>query len=355
MPDLLLRLTAPGGKAGIERALDLPCFHQCVRLSRWREQPGELSFVPPDGKFVLAAYECDLLPGLFDDDDDVAKLEAPKLALPASLEMSPALGAYGDELEVRLTLPLNNTSSSSMSANGTTTAAQRALGGSAARPTPISLNSASSSSSSATGSPAVEELIITIPIPPGVRNITDIRCARGEAHFAPEDAALEWRVSTREAAMIGPSGATLRCTIVGLAAMDGDEDVVAGKGPRLTTDTYDYDEENDSASATARSSTSSASSKSKKTTRRAGKDTTTTSQHTGGGGGVNEELRRRNAALMPRSASLSFSVRGWLASGIRVDTLSVNAKSSKGLGAGVTPYKGVKYHTISRRGVEARC
>ena len=68
VPDLLLTLSAPGGSLGISRILDLPVFHPCVRLARWREKPGELSFVPPDGRFVLAGYEVDLLPFAADDD-----------------------------------------------------------------------------------------------------------------------------------------------------------------------------------------------------------------------------------------------------------------------------------------------
>jgi len=58
---------------------------------------------------------------------------------------------------------------------------------------------------------------------------------------------------------------------------------------------------------------------------------------------------------MPTSATVSFQVKGWLASGIKVERLVVDAQRSKGLGAGVTPYKGVKYLTVSRGGVEARC
>ena len=56
---------------------------------------------------------------------------------------------------------------------------------------------------------------------------------------------------------------------------------------------------------------------------------------------------------MPSSASVSFSVKGWLASGIKVENLSV--AKSRGLGEGVKPYKGVKYLTLSRDGVEVRC
>jgi AP-3 complex subunit mu len=61
-----------------------------------------------------------------------------------------------------------------------------------------------------------------------------------------------------------------------------------------------------------------------------------------------------NKSLMPTSVSVSFNVRGWLPSGIRVDSLNVDVRRSKGLGEGVRPYKGVKYVTVSRKGVERR-
>jgi hypothetical protein len=61
------------------------------------------------------------------------------------------------------------------------------------------------------------------------------------------------------------------------------------------------------------------------------------------------------ASLMPTSATVSFSVRGWLPSGIRVESLNIDPRRSRGLGEGVRPYKGVKYLWVSRRGLERRC
>jgi hypothetical protein len=58
---------------------------------------------------------------------------------------------------------------------------------------------------------------------------------------------------------------------------------------------------------------------------------------------------------MPTAAMLSFSLKGWLASGLKVESLLVDTKKSKGLGAEVKPYKGVKYLTVSKDGVEVRC
>jgi AP-3 complex subunit mu len=58
---------------------------------------------------------------------------------------------------------------------------------------------------------------------------------------------------------------------------------------------------------------------------------------------------------MPSSANVSFSVKGWLASGIKVESLIVDTRNSRGLGEGIKPYKGVKYLTVSRGGLEIRC
>ena len=79
----------------------------------------------------------------------------------------------------------------------------------------------------------------------------------------------------------------------------------------------------------------------------------------GGGGGTEDEKAdarvAQNRLLMPSSASVSFSVKGWLASGIKVESILLDSRKSRGLGEGVKPYKGVKYLTISKGGVEIRC
>jgi hypothetical protein len=68
-----------------------------------------------------------------------------------------------------------------------------------------------------------------------------------------------------------------------------------------------------------------------------------------------ERLVERNKVLMPSSTRISFTVKGWLASGIKVESLTVDTKNSRGLGEGVKPYKGVKYLSVSNGGVEVRC
>lgn len=323
VPDLLLTLSTSGGKNEINNAMDLPCFHPCVRLGRWRDKPGELSFVPPDGRFVLAGYECNLLPDLFSGS---GKISTPNVNLPATVEIKPLLGANGDEFEVRLLVlsknMVGNTASEPLS--GMPGRGGTGVDGGRFASAAAGFNAAPKGTSTA---PALEEVVVTIPISANVRNITDLRCSKGETHHLPTEGVIEWRVSTREAASIGSAGATLRCTVVG--PLGDDMDGIETNGISLGTDTFDYDD--------------------------GVINPTNTSVESPGLAGKPQRSKRQNSGLMPRSASLSFSVRGWLASGIKVESLQVNAKASKGLGAGVTPYKGVKYHTVSRQGVEVRC
>ncbi|KAL9089165.1 MAG: hypothetical protein Q9159_002725 [Coniocarpon cinnabarinum] len=329
VPDLLLTLSAPGGRRGVEKAMDLAVFHPCVRLARWRERPGELSFVPPDGRFALAGYECDLIPGIFDAASTNGKIPVPNVNLPVTAELVPSLGKAGDELEVRLILPLRVAAGSSSFIPSHESAAVRSLSN-VGRP-----GSGSGNVQTAAGGPTPENIIVSIPAPQTVRNITNIRTSKGEAHFLPEDFELEWRVSGREAATIGSAGATLRCTLVGMADQNADHDPSASK-MKLKTDTFDYDEGLNGSYQDDRF------------------DSTKDKDIQDSTGGEDSDLKSKNAALMPQSVQLSFYVKGWLASGLKVDALAVNTKSSKGLGAGVTPYKGVKYHTISQKGVEVR-
>jgi len=99
VPDLLLNLTTPSGTQNIHSFMELPVFHPCVRLARWREKPGELSFVPPDGRFVLAGYEVDLLPF---QSGKLGNTSASNLKLPISVEVKTCLGPIGSDFEVRL-------------------------------------------------------------------------------------------------------------------------------------------------------------------------------------------------------------------------------------------------------------
>ncbi|KAL1311609.1 hypothetical protein AAFC00_001721 [Neodothiora populina] len=340
VPDLLLTLTtggSGGGAAGgdkgtkVRRTMERPVFHPCVRLARWREH-GELSFVPPDGRFVLAGYEVDLLDSAAISSPFDAK--ASTLNLPASVEVKTGLGAAGLDFEVRLTVNHRSFStgaagsgggsggSSSSIGNNGLGSAQASLSNHLGRPTVAGVRSLSGDSKQ----PLIEDVTVTIPIPTTVRSISDLRPSKGEAHWSPGDTAVEWKLNAKQVATLNSSaGAILRCSVVGAADDDEDDENEDSQGGALRlsngvkADTYDYD---DDAMQKQRQQ---------------------------------KQKQRQNAILMPTSASLGFSVKGWLASGLRVDGLIIDTKRSKGIGEGLRPYKGVKYLTVSKGGVEVRC
>lgn len=324
VPDLLLTLSASGGKLGLEKAIELPVFHPCVRLGRWKERPGELSFVPPDGKFVLAGYEVDLLPS----PSDLKSWSNAKLQLPVSLEVSKSLGPTGADFEVHLIITPPSGSGSSSSGFSSHPGLGPARG--SGRSAPVFGSGIATSAG-----PALQNVSVSIPIPVGVRNIMDLRASRGEAYFTPADSVVEWRIPTKDAAAAGT--ATLRCTIIGPL---GDEDEEAANGFRFNAESDEYNEYETYQSSTVGAVNGPSLSAKDRRQQQEQRDVRKVEQ---------------NKAFMPRSASVSFSVKGWLASGIRVDGLVVDARKSRGLGEGVRPYKGVKYLTVSKKGFEIRC
>lgn len=331
VPDLLLQLTRPGGKMNMEHTMQLPVFHPCVRLARWRERAGELSFVPPDGRFVLAGYEVDLLGKDYLEQAFSNPRFKPDLRLPATVEVRTGLGDVGAEFEVRLLLNSRFSASSSSSSTGIGSggASGIGIGGSSA----LSALGATRAQSGTSTNPVVEDILVTVPIPLAVRNITDLKASRGEASYSPGDGGVEWRISTKDVATMGGTQptATLRCTVVG--ALSDDDDEANGAGLEMRTETWEYDD----TAAYQAPKDDAADKKSQVSEDRGVKKT------------------RQNALLMPTSAAVSFSVKGWLASGVKVEKLHIDTQKSRGIGAGVQPYKGVKYLTVSRKGVEVRC
>lgn len=277
--------------------------------------------MPPDGRFVLAGYEVDLL----DSAASPLSAKASDLKLPASVEVKTGLGAMGADFEVRVFV--NQRALGGSGGAGGMGAATASLGSHLGRPAIGGLRSQSSEAKT----PALEDVCVRVPIPAGVRNITDLRPSKGEAHWSPGDVAVEWKISGKDAASISSAGAVLRCSVAG--AVDEEEGAL-GVTNGLKSETYDYEEE-EAGSA----------------------------YQSGSGNKIVEEKNgardarriRQNAMLMPSSATLGFSIKGWLASGLRVDSLTIDTKRSKGLGEGVRPYKGVKYLTVSRDGIEVRC
>lgn len=323
-PDLLLNLSAPGGtsvskSAGIARTMQLPSFHPCVRLARWKENPGELSFVPPDGRFMLAGYEVDLMPS--DLNGDHAPGQRERFFLPATVDLRAGIGSTALDFEARLTLNTNfpgvpqvkNTSNRPGSSN------------------PFSFGIGASGGTSST--PVLEAVIVTIPFPPLVRSITELKASRGDANFNIWNRTVEWKVPTKDGLPVFGI-ASLSGSILGPITTENasSEDVNGNDRMIMTGLVGYYDEDSPGAKQHYHVSPNGVSAEAE----------------------PDLSAKRASRALMPRSASVSFTVRGWLPSGIKVESLMVDVKKSKGLGEGVKPYKGVKYITVSKRGVERR-
>ena len=281
--------------------------------------------MPPDGRFVLAGYDVDLL----DPTASPLSAKAQDLNLPASVEIRTGLGTTGADFEVRLTISHRFSSSSSSGTNQSSTSSSSAaasLSNNLSRPNALRAPSAD------TKTPLLDDLIVTIPIPPTLRNISDLRATKGEAHWSPGETAIEWKVSAKEAASISSAGAILRCSVVGDA---DDEDVADALANGVETSTYDYDDDVREYQA---------------------KDTKANSKSLDSNDEAKDARKgAQNAVLMPSSANLSFGVKGWLASGLRVDSLVIDTKRSNCLGEGVRPYNGVKYLTVSTGAIEVRC
>ena len=288
VPDLLLTLQAPNSrkqKLGEKpnSLIGYPVFHPCVRLSRWRDHPGELSFVPPDGKFVLASYEVDLL-----------SEQQQQLQLPVQVELKTAIGHEGDEFEVRVFV---STAALSPVTGGASSPAFGSRGGNGG-------GSRSPAFGGTSNAPIIEDVSITIPLPSVVKTLVATRCSRGEFHH--EGGNVTWKIPTTGSGASPSSTATFRTAVQIRAAADDDDD--------------DDEEEETS-----------------------GKK---------GGGKKAAARKRRIEMAMPRCAIVNFSVKGWLASGVRVE--SVKIVGGRGMGEGVKPYKGVKYITRAG-GIEVRC
>ncbi|KAI7533172.1 clathrin adaptor, mu subunit [Hortaea werneckii] len=296
----------------LQGVMERVVFHPCVRLNRWKSE-GLLSFVPPDGRFALAGYEVDLLNS--GQDAVLAESKGSLSFLPASLEVNTGLGAGGAEFEVRCSPPTSAASRMS-SASASLQSNLGPSGRGAPKPDPKA--------------PVLEELTINVPLPAAVRNVSDLRPTKGEAHWNPADGSVEWKIGGKD---FGALGAVLRCTVQG-PLTDNDDEGSSGILNGITSTTYDYDDDQ----PTARHS-----------------DRQTSDDAPNGVSQGDEARRERHRQLMPTSATLSFTQKGQLASGLRVESLLIDQKKSRGLGEGVKPYKGVKYLTVSRGGVEVRC
>ncbi|KAF0328964.1 adaptor complexes medium subunit family protein [Colletotrichum asianum] len=314
VPDIVMTLTSPSGKHNLAGFMDLPVFHPCVRLARWKERPGELSFIPPDGRFILASYEVDLLPFTSGKSGNIS---SNNLKLPVNIEMKTGLGSTGSDFEVRLHV------NKVLGTGGPSAQSQYGRGGGGAG------RGFGGPHAGTPASPLMEDLIVTVPLPAEVRNLPELRPSKGDASFSPGEKVLEWHIPTKELS-VGTSYFGLRCTVLGQLPDDEDDELdPTGFGFGKS---YAYDEPYQATSPV----------RAKKTTEKADDE-------------KDAKKVAQNKMLMPSSASVSFSVKGWLPSGLKVESILIDPRKSKGLGEGVKPYKGVKYLTVSKGGVETRC
>lgn len=312
VPDILVNITGPSGKHNLQSVMELPVFHPCVRLNRWKDCPGELSFIPPDGRFILAGYEVDLLPFT---NGKSGSMSSNSLRLPVSIEVKTGLGSTGSDFEVRLNTTKNfGNSGSSMSGSS----------GRGGGPGGRSFGASHPGSASA---PLLQDLIVSVPLPADVRNLSDVRPTKGDASFSIGEKVLEWHIPTKE--LSAGSYFSLRCSVQGPMADDQEDDDPNGFG--FGKD-YTYDEPYQSSINNKPKDNEGVSS-----------------------GEKDAKKIAQNKILMPSSASVSFSVKGWLSSGIRVESILIDPRKSRGIGESLKPYKGVKYLTISKGGVEIRC
>jgi AP-3 complex subunit mu len=342
-----MTLTGPGGSSSGSRStssrfaggsglggaglVDLPVFHPCVRLAKWREQPGVLSFVPPDGRFTLAGYEVDLMPSGALESGGLGP--AAPVKLPVTLEIKTGLGLTGADFEVRLQI---NRVFGPASAGGGSAAGLVSGFGSG----PVGGSGPGGARAGTPAAPVLQDVSVSVPLPAGVRNLSEIRPTKGDATYNPGDRALEWVISNKELNQAGVGVFALRCTVVGQAREDEEDDEDADPTGFGFGDSYHYDETYQASTTTVKST---------------GRTTSTTTAGVGDVGERDERKVAQNRMLMPGSASVSFAVKGWLASGIKVESIQLDQRKSRGLGEGVKPYKGVKYLTVSRGGVEIRC
>ncbi|KAF3491758.1 AP-3 adaptor complex subunit mu [Arthroderma uncinatum] len=154
-------------------------------------------------------------------------------------------------------------------------------------------------------SPSLDDVVVTIPIPSSVRNITDIQASRGEANFMPGNDSLEWRVPTKEKDGSISGTATLKATV---------------QGPLHDLDNDDIDEDNPGDDHARRAASNPLRGYYDETLAPAASyqdsgvstDDTSKQERTEGMSAAAKQTRKKqaNSLLMPSSASVSFSTLG---------------------------------------------
>lgn len=259
----------------------------------------------------------DLLPP-----DHLMSKQPSNLKLPVSLEVKTGLGPTGSEFEVRLILspPLPTQGSSNSASSSLSSIRNSRVGGGSSGGPSFGGNSTPKSN--------LEGLRVSIPLPAEVRNLSEVRASRGDTKYAPGAETLEWVIPVKEA---GSGTATLRATCIGHSDDVEEED---------EADTFKFSLY-DGADAGGYQTSGSP-------RKREVKEVPVEQER---------DMKKvaRNKLFMPSSARVSFGIKGWLASGLRVEGLIIDQRKSRGVEGGMKLFKGVKYLTASRGGVEVRC
>lgn len=74
--------------------ISLPSLHQCINLEKWVDNPGTLSFIPPDGRSTLMSYQIDL--------DSMHKKDQLNMLGIIAVDYASGLGSNKNEFEIRL-------------------------------------------------------------------------------------------------------------------------------------------------------------------------------------------------------------------------------------------------------------
>jgi len=266
---------------------------------------------------MLAGYEVDLLPYSLSNGTVPTRGTEAKLFLPATVDLRTGLGPSGTDFEAKLTLNTNYPGVARSDQSSTRSGGLTSSRTSSTHHTPFTFPGVGQQHGT-TGAPTLEAVSVSIPFPAHVRNVMDFRPSRGDATFNLATKTVEWKVptSSRDGSVSGT--ATLKGNIAGPL----DHDAPGPVDPTME----EYYPSSPTLTASALNSGSA----------------------TPIGG------RKNKKNILPRTITTSFTVKGWLPSGIKVDSLTIDTKRSKGLGDGVKPYKGVKYVCVSRGGVERR-
>lgn len=322
---MLLLLRTPTARGGGGVVLEAPVFHPCVRLSKWNAQPGHLSFVPPDGKFVLASYEVNMLPNFS------PSVSSPQpFHLPVSVTTKTLQGPNSTEFEVKLIIPHSSPyCSSTPHQNAGSSAFARIAAQSAGTSIPSQFLQGSGGSAGSSNNPVLEDVAVYIPLPPQVRTLVNTRASKGDFIHDTEKNRVQWRLPNTA---ISPGATyTFKAEVIVKSSYE-DEENDEGAGAKLSNYDNNYDVGGSKLAASPGAITP----------------------------GKEKEKEKKPPpsaqliASMPRSVLLDFTIRGALLSGLKVDSL--NIVGGKGLPETIKPYKGVKY--ISRAGdgsVEVRC